>query len=58
MILNADEELDAWHLANAEAAGRRQAAEEAAHRCPPDMPPCPVCQARQEAEDEREYGNQ
>lgn len=49
-----DAERDAYHEAWAADMAVREAEER--HKCPPDMPPCPECQAIEEAEDEREFG--
>jgi len=42
--MDADDELVAWQLANAEADGKLAIEKNRHHRCPPDMPPCPDCQ--------------
>lgn len=54
--MDADEALVAWQMVQAEAAGREMERREEAHRCPPDMPPCPRCQQFNDEEDEREFG--
>lgn len=52
---DADTDLDAYYenLGHDYFAGRF----EKPHRCPPDMPPCPDCQATEEEEDSKEYGD-
>ena len=58
MILTVDDQMDAYWDVQAVTAIKEALEEERNHRCQPDMPPCPDCQARQEAEDDREYVNQ
>jgi hypothetical protein len=48
-----DAELQAWHEANAEDAHRQHL--ERRHRCPSNIPPCPVCQALNDEEDAVEF---
>lgn len=52
--MNADDERNAYHenLGHDYAAGLF----DQPHRCLPNMPPCPDCQAREEMEDAAEYG--
>lgn len=54
--MDPDDELQAWQIANAEADGRIADEANLHHRCPPDMPPCPNCQALIEREDFIEFG--
>ncbi len=53
-MMTVDDELDVWWDVQACVAMKRE--EEDNHRCPPDMPPCHDCEARQEEEDERDVG--
>ena len=56
--IDIDAEMDAWWDANACAARAAFLEEHIHHRCPQDMPPCPVCQEIIAEEDWREYGGQ
>ncbi len=51
-----DSELTAWWEAQA-ADAWRAASCEPRHRCPPDMPPCPECQEREDEEAWLDYDN-
>lgn len=53
--MSVDDQLDQWYDVQAVAA-MMELAGRPRHRCPPDMPPCPDCQAIEEEEDEREFG--
>lgn len=57
-VVDPDAELTAWYEVQAADAHQAYLDEEANHRCPADMPPCPNCQAKEEVEDEREFGFQ
>lgn len=52
--IDVDAELSAWH----EAQGPGALTTPKVHRCPPDMPPCPNCEAIIEEEDWNEFGAQ
>lgn len=53
--MTVDDELDARWDVLANDIIQAGIVEERSHRCPPDMPPCPDCQAVEEAEDEKEF---
>jgi hypothetical protein len=53
MELTVDDEMDQWWDANY-GTGFVPDPRDVHHVCPPDSPPCPDCQARQEEEGERE----
>jgi hypothetical protein len=48
--IDVDAELDAWYDANY-GSGFVPDPRDASHRCAPDVPPCPDCQALDERED-------
>lgn len=54
--MDTDTELEMWWDVQAVQAARERSEEQRTHRCPPDMPPCPDCQAIDEDEDEVEFG--
>lgn len=49
-MMDVDDELDAWHIINAEADGKLADMKRENHRCGPDTPPCPDCQDLEERE--------
>ena len=51
-----DDQMDAFWDVQAVTAMREIAEEARTHRCPPDMPPCPACEDREEEECYREFG--
>lgn len=56
--IDPDAARDEWHDVQAHdrhLAWQCEQQQLAAHRCPPDMPPCPACQQREDEEDFREY---
>jgi hypothetical protein len=60
-MYDADAELQAQQEARGEELHREYllgVGHFAPHRCPPDMPPCPECQAAEEHEDWLEFGDQ
>jgi hypothetical protein len=50
LTMDADDELTAWQEVQAMDAVLLQREKNLNHRCPPDMPPCPECQQKDDDE--------